>query len=94
MLRGADQECACGCLEAAVRYVREACDTRGAFRGRLGQVLAATLHYSMSAMPPIVLQKSFCTGDRKFCGPPMRFSCKDVGEPHLLTFNSQATSLM
>jgi hypothetical protein len=25
------------------------------------------------------LQKSFCTGGRKFCGPPMRFSCKDVG---------------
>ena len=27
----------------------------------------------------ILLQKSFCTEGRKFCGPPMRFSCKDVG---------------
>ena len=27
----------------------------------------------------ILLQKSFSTGGRKFCGPPMRFSCKDVG---------------
>jgi hypothetical protein len=35
----------------------------------------------MSASPPILLQKSFCTGGRKFCGPPTRFSCKDVGAP-------------
>jgi len=27
----------------------------------------------------ILLQKSFCTGGRKFCGPLIRFSCKDVG---------------
>src|SRR5262245_46513327 len=27
---------------------------------------------------PILLQKSFCTGDRKFCGPWTRLSCKDV----------------
>ena len=27
---------------------------------------------------PIVLQKSFCTGDRKFCGLQARLSCKDV----------------
>src|SRR5580704_14375850 len=33
----------------------------------------------MSASPPILLQKSFCTGGWKFCGPPMCFSCKDVG---------------
>ena len=40
---------------------------------------------AMSASPPIVLQKSFCTGGRKFCGPLMRFSCKDVGasSPHV-----------
>jgi hypothetical protein len=27
---------------------------------------------------PIVLQKSFCTGDQKFWGPLARLSCKDV----------------
>ena len=26
----------------------------------------------------IVLQKSFCTGDQKFCGLQARLSCKDV----------------
>jgi hypothetical protein len=25
-----------------------------------------------------LLQKSFCTGDQKFCGLLMRLSCKDV----------------
>jgi len=33
---------------------------------------------ALSAMPPIVLQKSFCTGDQKFCGLQARPSCKDV----------------
>ena len=28
---------------------------------------------------PILLQKSFCTGDQKFSGLWTRFSCKDVG---------------
>jgi hypothetical protein len=32
----------------------------------------------MSALPPIVLQKSFCTDDQKFCGLLARLSCKDV----------------
>ena len=27
---------------------------------------------------PILLQKSFCPGDQKFCGLQVRFSCKDV----------------
>ena len=27
---------------------------------------------------PILLQKSFCTGDQKFCGLQVRLSCKDV----------------
>jgi hypothetical protein len=31
------------------------------------------------AIGGILLQKSFCTGGQKFCGPPMRFSCKDAG---------------
>jgi hypothetical protein len=30
------------------------------------------------AIPQIVLQKSFCTDDLKFCGLQARFSCKDV----------------
>ena len=29
----------------------------------------------------IVLQKSFCTDDQKFCGLLARFSCKDVRGP-------------
>jgi len=29
---------------------------------------------------PILLQKSFCTGDQKFCGSQARFSCKNVGD--------------
>ena len=33
---------------------------------------------AMSAIPPIVLQKSFCTGDQKFCGLQARLSRKDV----------------
>jgi hypothetical protein len=33
---------------------------------------------SMSVVAPIVLQKSFCTGDQKFCGPQARLSCKHV----------------
>ena len=33
----------------------------------------------------IVLQKSFCTGDQKFCGLQVRLSCKDVGDPRRLT---------
>jgi len=28
----------------------------------------------------IVLQKSFCTGVQKFCGPLVRLSCKDAGD--------------
>src|SRR5262245_44916358 len=32
----------------------------------------------MDSFVPILLQKSFCTGDRKFCGPWTRLSCKDV----------------
>ena len=31
-----------------------------------------------SALPPIVLQKSFCTGGRNFRGLQARFSCKDL----------------
>jgi hypothetical protein len=27
---------------------------------------------------PIVLQKSFCTGDQNFCGLQAQLSCKDV----------------
>ena len=33
----------------------------------------------MSAFPPIVLQKSFCTGGQNFRGLQARFSCKDLG---------------
>jgi hypothetical protein len=33
------------------------------------------------AMGGIVLQKSFCTDDQKFCGLQARFSCKDVRAP-------------
>jgi hypothetical protein len=29
---------------------------------------------------PILLQKSFCTGDQKFSGLETRFLCKDVGD--------------
>ena len=47
---------------------------------------------AMSASDAIVLQKSFCTGDEKFCGPQARLSCKDVRGPHRLALNSQATS--
>src|SRR5271170_2183020 len=47
----------------------------------------------MSASPSIVLQKSFCTDDQKFCGLQARLSCKDVRGPHRLTLNSQATSV-
>jgi hypothetical protein len=32
----------------------------------------------MSALPPIVLQKSFCTGGQNFRGLQARFSCKDL----------------
>ena len=32
----------------------------------------------MSAIPSIVLQKSFCTDDQKFCGLQARLSGKDV----------------
>jgi hypothetical protein len=31
-----------------------------------------------SGVPSIVLQKSFCSGDQKFCGLKARLSCKDV----------------
>jgi hypothetical protein len=31
-----------------------------------------------SGLASIVLQKSFCTGDQKFCGLQARLSCKDV----------------
>jgi tetratricopeptide (TPR) repeat protein len=41
-----------------------------------------------------VLQKSFCTGDQKFCGLQARLSCKNVRGPHRLTLNSQATSVV
>jgi hypothetical protein len=34
--------------------------------------------HKFSGLPPIVLQKSFCTGDQKFCGLQARLSCKDV----------------
>jgi hypothetical protein len=45
--------CGYGCLKAAVRYVhRESRHIRGAFRGRLGHVVAVTLPQSMAAMPP------------------------------------------
>jgi len=40
----------------------------------------------MSAMPLIVLQKSFCTDDQKFCGLQARLWCKDVrgtSSPHV-----------
>ena len=38
-----------------------------------------------SAVEGIVLQKSFCTGGRKFCGLPVRLSCKNAGasSPHV-----------
>jgi hypothetical protein len=35
-------------------------------------------HFSFG---PILLQKSFCTGDQKFCGLQVRLSCKDVRDP-------------
>src|SRR5262245_23783256 len=34
---------------------------------------------------PILLQKSFCTGDQKFSGLQTRLSCKDVGDLIALT---------
>ena len=37
-----------------------------------------TPNSGMSALTPIVLQKSFCTGDQKFCGLQARLSRKDV----------------
>jgi hypothetical protein len=48
---------------------------------------------AVSASPPIVLQRSFCTDGQKFCGLQARFSCKDVRGPHRLTLNLQATAL-
>src|SRR5262247_4796923 len=42
---------------------------------------------------PILLQKSFCTGDRKFCGPWTRVSVRCEG-PHRVATNSQATLVM
>src|SRR5579862_2132143 len=35
----------------------------------------------VTGLHPIVLQKSFCTGGQKFCGPQARFPCKDVRGP-------------
>jgi len=34
--------------------------------------------HSMSASGVIVLQKSFCTGDQKFCGLQARLSLRDL----------------
>ena len=48
----------------------------------------------MSALPPIVLQKSFCIVDHKNSAPWARFSCKDVGGSHDLALNSSATSVI
>jgi hypothetical protein len=45
----------------------------------LPPVTAAAIADHGGSYGPILLQKSFCTGGRKFCGPPMRFSSKDVG---------------
>jgi hypothetical protein len=42
---------------------------------------------------PIVLQKSFCTGAQKFCGPWARFSCRDMRGPHRLALNSPVFSV-
>jgi hypothetical protein len=39
------------------------------------------------------LQKSFCTGDPKFCGLLARLSCKLCEGPHRLAQNLQATSV-
>jgi hypothetical protein len=47
----------------------------------LGQLRPISPTRAMSAIPPIVLQKSFCTDDQKFCGLQARFSCKDVSGP-------------
>jgi hypothetical protein len=33
----------------------------------------------LGSFVPILLQKSFCTGDQKFSGLWTRLSCKDVG---------------
>jgi hypothetical protein len=45
----------------------------------------------MSALPSILLQKSFSTGGQKFCGPWAWFSGKVLSDPHRLTLNSSAT---
>ena len=42
---------------------------------------------------PILLQKSFCNGDQKFCGLQARLSCKDVGDLIASRLNSQATAV-
>ena len=49
---------------------------------------ACTHKSAMSALPPIVLQKSFFTGAQKFCGLQARPSCKDVRGLIRLTLNS------
>jgi len=44
----------------------------------MGQKQTWRLYSAMSGLPSIVLQKSFCTGDQKFCGLQARLSHKDV----------------
>jgi hypothetical protein len=56
------------CLEAELKLVFQ----------RHGLASVAAMQRS-GRYQGILLQQSFCTGDRKFWGPPMRFSCKDVG---------------
>jgi hypothetical protein len=46
---------------------------------KIREQAACSSDYSLSALGPIVLQKSFCIADHKISEPWARFSCKDVG---------------
>jgi hypothetical protein len=48
------------------------------FYNKIGPKRTCNGRRSMSAFGGIVLQKSFCTDDQKFCGLQARLSCKDV----------------
>ena len=58
----------------SIRWVRDGCNMSASLRKRL-----TSMRCGERPFVPIVLQKSFCTGDQKFCGSQVRFSCKNVG---------------
>jgi hypothetical protein len=53
--------------------------------GLVSRIGCAIQKSYLPAIEGILLQKSFCTGDQKFCGLQARLSCKDVrtSSPHV-----------